>query len=90
MMGIRFRKSFKVAPGIRFTLSNSGASIRAGTRHAGITKSSRGTRVGASLPGTGLSVNEKLGKKTRSKTSGSLALVVFVVLAVVIAVAVLA
>ncbi|NML73572.1 DUF4236 domain-containing protein [Rhizobium sp. S-51] len=90
-MGIRFRKSFKVAPGIRFTLSNSGASVRAGTRNVGISKGSRGTHVGASIPGTGLSAREKIGKRktSRSGSRGGL-LAILAITGIIIVVALLA
>lgn len=54
-MGWGFRRSIKVAPGVRLNLGKKSASIRIGRRGAGVTKSTTGrTTVSAGLPGTGL------------------------------------
>lgn len=52
---MRFRKSLKIAPGIRVNLSGSGASLSVGGRGATANFSKRGTRTTLSIPGTGLS-----------------------------------
>jgi hypothetical protein len=57
-VGFRFRKSFKVLPGIRLNLSGSGASVSFGPRGLRYTAGPKGTRVTASIPGTGLSWTE--------------------------------
>lgn len=54
-MAFRFRKSFKVAPGMRINLSKSGVSTSVGGKGITVNLSKRGTRVTTSLPGTGLS-----------------------------------
>ncbi|MFK4507064.1 DUF4236 domain-containing protein [Bradyrhizobium daqingense] len=54
-MGFRFRRSFKLVPGLRLNLSGSGASVSLGPRGLRYTISSRGTRTTLGLPGTGLS-----------------------------------
>ena len=54
-MGLRFRRSVKLMPGVRMNLSGSGASFSFGGRGARINVSSRGTRATVALPGTGLS-----------------------------------
>jgi hypothetical protein len=54
-MGLRFRRSVKLMPGIRVNFSGSGASLSLGGRGATINVSSRGTRATVGLPGTGLS-----------------------------------
>ena len=56
-MAFRFRKSIKIAPGIRLNLSKSGVSTSIGKRGATVNISKRGTRVTAGLPGTGLSAS---------------------------------
>ncbi len=55
-MGFRFRKSIKIAPGIRLNLSKSGVSTSIGVR--GLTWNSRG-RATASIPGSGVSFSAK-------------------------------
>lgn len=54
-MALRFRKSFKVAPGVRLNVSGSGTSVSLGGRGVTTNISKRGTRTSLSIPGTGLS-----------------------------------
>jgi hypothetical protein len=57
-MGFRFRRSFRVFPGLRLNLSKSGVSTSIGTRGAWFTIGPRGTRTTVGIPGTGLSYTE--------------------------------
>lgn len=57
-MKIRFRKSVKIAPGIRVNFSKSGVSTSIGPRGAKVNLSKRGTRVTTGIPGTGLSASK--------------------------------
>lgn len=83
-MGFRFRKSFKLAPGVRVNLSRKGAGVSLGGK--GLTHSigPGGRRTTVSAPGTGLSyaVQHKRGRgKSRpqgSALSGLLWLIVIV------------
>ena len=59
-MGFRFRKSFRLLPGIRINLSKSGVSTSIGKPGATINISERGTRGTVGIPGTGISYSEKL------------------------------
>lgn len=59
-MGLRFRRSFKVFPGVRLHLSKSGFSTSFGVRGASINVGSRGVRGTVGIPGTGLSYSAKL------------------------------
>jgi hypothetical protein len=54
-MGFRFRKSFKLAPGVRFNFGLKRSSLSLGGRGATLNLSGRGARSTFSLPGTGLS-----------------------------------
>jgi hypothetical protein len=54
-MGWRFRRSIKIAPGIRWNLSKRGTSWSFGRRGFTVNVSSRGVRRTVSIPGTGLS-----------------------------------
>lgn len=54
-MGFRFRKSLRIAPGVRLNLSPSGVSTSVGPRGASVTFSRRGTYANLGLPGTGMS-----------------------------------
>lgn len=58
-MGFRFRRSFKIAPGVRLNLNSKSTSVRIGPKGLGYTISSNGKRrVTASIPGTGISRSE--------------------------------
>lgn len=54
-MGFRFRRSIKIAPGVRLNLSKSGVSTSIGKPGATVNLSKRGTKTTIGLPGTGLS-----------------------------------
>ena len=55
-MGFSFRKSKKIAPGLRVTVSKGGVSLSAGNKLGGISKSTSGrTTTRVSIPGTGIS-----------------------------------
>lgn len=68
-MAIRFRKSLKLAPGVRMNLSGSGVSWSLGPRGASIGIGKRGTFLNAGVPGTGLSMRSAL--TGGSQSSGS-------------------
>lgn len=53
-MGLRFRRSVKLAPGLRLNFSGSGMSLSAGPRGASLNFGSRGAFFNAGIPGTGL------------------------------------
>ncbi|QGS68698.1 DUF4236 domain-containing protein [Oceanobacillus sp. 143] len=59
-MGFRFRKSVKVAPGIRLNVSKKGVSTTIGGKGLRVNSSSRGVSIGASIPNTGISYNKNL------------------------------
>lgn len=55
-MGMRFRKSKTIAPGVKLNLGKSGASVRFGGKGAGVTLNTKGkVTTSAGIPGTGLS-----------------------------------
>jgi hypothetical protein len=61
-MGFRFRKSIKLAPGIRLNLSKSGISTSLGPRGATVNVGGkRSPRVTVGVPGTGLSYSQRIG-----------------------------
>lgn len=66
-MAFRFRRTMKIAPGIRLNLTKSGVSARVGPRGAGVTVGTSGTTVSAGLPGTGLHTSKKLKSGTPKK-----------------------
>jgi hypothetical protein len=67
-MGLRFRKSIKILPGVKLNLSKSGVSVSLGGKglHANIGTSGRLTGT-ASLKGTGLSYSKSINLKKLAK-----------------------
>lgn len=67
-MGLRFRKSIKIAPGIRLNIGKKSMGISFGNKYGGISYNTRtGTHARVSAPGTGLSYNTKLEGKNMAK-----------------------
>jgi len=60
-MALRFRKSIKLAPGIRWNFSGSGTSWTIGPRGASIGIGKRGTYLNTGIPGTGLYARARFG-----------------------------
>ena len=60
-MGFRFRRSIRLAPGIRLNVGKRGVSLSAGVRGASMSFGSRGTYRNVGIPGTGLSLRERVG-----------------------------
>lgn len=54
-MGLRFRRSVRLFPGVRLNFSRSGVSTTVGVRGATVTIGQQGSRLNLGLPGTGLS-----------------------------------
>ena len=66
-MGFRFRRSFKVAPGIRLNLSKRGLGMSVGVRGARVSLGADGkVRRTIGLPGTGVSYTDVVGSSPRS------------------------
>ncbi|MDO8997663.1 MAG: DUF4236 domain-containing protein [Sediminibacterium sp.] len=70
-MSIRFRKSIKLAPGIRMNLSGSGISFGFGPRGASISVGKRGTYLNTGIPGTGLYSRQRIGGSNNTTSSPS-------------------
>jgi hypothetical protein len=68
-MGWSFRKSKKLLPGVRLSLSHRGVGVRVGTKHAGVSVTPTGARVSGSIPGTGISARQQLGTRKGRKAS---------------------
>lgn len=64
-MGMRFRKSFKVAPGVRMNVGKKDISTSIGGKGLRGNSSSRGVSVSSSLPGAGISYNKRLSSRTK-------------------------
>jgi hypothetical protein len=70
-MGWRFRRSIKIAPGIRWNISKSGTSWSFGPRGYKINVGPRGVRKTVSLPGTGIFYTEQVSASHRARSSSS-------------------
>ncbi|RYY79549.1 MAG: DUF4236 domain-containing protein [Moraxellaceae bacterium] len=70
-MGFRFRKSIKILPGVKVNITQKGvSSVSVGGKGLTVNQGKRGTRVTASLRGSGLSYSQQLGKpKPRAGTN---------------------
>lgn len=68
-MGLYWRRSTNVLPGVRINWTKSGPSISMGPKGVKMNISKRGTYVSGSIPGTGLYYRQKVGGG--SKTNGS-------------------
>lgn len=68
-MALRFRKSIKLAPGIRMNLSGGGVSWSLGPRGASIGIGKRGAFLNAGIPGTGLYSRQSLSSGGGSSSS---------------------
>ncbi len=72
-MALRFRKSVKLAPGIRMNLSASGLSASLGPRGASVGIGKRGTFLNTGIPGTGLYARQSLASGGSSRASSKAA-----------------
>lgn len=70
-MSLRFRRSLKLAPGIRMNFSGSGVSWSFGPRGASVNVGQRGTYLNAGIPGTGLYTRTRLEHETNQRSTSS-------------------
>ena len=68
-MALRFRRSIKLAPGIRMNFSGRGASLTVGPRGASVNFGSRGAYLNSGIPGTGLYSRSRLGSAPPTPTA---------------------
>lgn len=71
-MGLRFRKSFKIAPGVKVNLNKKSSSVTFGGKGAHYTVNSKGrktTTVG--IPGTGMSYTSTTSSQKAKKSKGN-------------------
>ncbi len=92
-MGFNFRRSIKIAPGVKVNVGKKGASVSVGKRGATVNISKRGVRSTVGIPGTGLSYthNHSRTQKTEvgevkqySKSEYIVASVLFLVIAAIV------
>lgn len=70
-MGFRFRKSIKIAPGVKLNLNRKSVGVSIGTRGAHYTVNSKGRKTASvGIPGTGISYT-KTSKQTPERSSNT-------------------
>jgi len=85
-MGLRFRKSVRLLPGVKINLSKSGISTSVGKSGATVNIGRRGVRGTVGMPGTGLSYSTTLAKggkgaRGRPRISWAFIIVVAIIIA---------
>lgn len=71
-MGFRFRKSIKIAPGVRINISKKGlSSLSVGRPGATVNINKKGTRTTLGIPGSGLSHSSYSAHNKRSRKTSS-------------------
>lgn len=74
-MGLRFRKSIKIAPDVKLNLNKKSASVTLGGKGVHYTVNSKGKRTASvGIPGTGLSYSESSGATKKKKASRSISM----------------
>ncbi|HNQ67961.1 MAG TPA: DUF4236 domain-containing protein [Bacteroidales bacterium] len=68
---MRFRKSIRIAKGVRVNLSGSGFSLSGGIKGASMTIGKSGTYINTGIPGTGLYNRQKLGGGATTRSGSS-------------------
>lgn len=66
-MALRFRRSIRIAPGVRLNVGKKSMSVRVGGRGFGVTTGTSGTRVSAGIPGTGIYATKKVSGPSKSR-----------------------
>ena len=66
-MGLRFRRSVKILPGVKVNFGLKGTSLSVGARGASISIGKQGVYSNVSIPGTGISFREKLSNNSRNE-----------------------
>lgn len=71
-MGFNFRKSLKIAPGVRLNITKKGiSSVSLGGKGARVNLGKKGTRTTVGMPGTGLSYSSFSPKQVKKDTARS-------------------
>lgn len=70
-MALRFRKSFKILPGVRLNFGKRSASVSLGGKWAGTTVGTRGVTSRVSAPGTGFSYVRRHGRGSGEGSSNN-------------------
>ncbi len=86
-MAIRFRRTVRIAPGLKLNIGKKSASVRIGGKSAGYTIGTSGRTASASIPGTGLGASSR---KRQGKGGGVVMAALGIIVSIVVVLAVLA
>lgn len=89
-MAVRFSKRIKIAPGVKFNISKSGISTTVGVKGASVNLGKKGVFLNTSIPGTGLSSRDRIGRTSSTTSAQNPSKVLWVGLGIIVALAVLA
>lgn len=70
-MSIRFGRSIKIAKGLRVNVSKSGLGLSVGPRGASLSLGSKGVYANVGLPGSGMSMRQKIGSSNYGNSQSS-------------------
>ena len=71
-MGLRVRKSIKVAPGVKLNVGKKSVGVSVGGKHGGVSVNSKsGVNTRVSVPGTGVSYTQHVSNKNHSSSGKS-------------------
>ena len=87
---LRFRRTIKIAPGVRLNIGKAGVSTSVGVRGANVTFGKRGTTSTVGIPGSGLSYSSTQPPNESSSPAGRAKIALWVLLAVAAAMIIVA
>jgi len=64
-MGFRYRKSVKIAPGVKLNIGKRGTSVTVGNKYARTTFGNKRTTFSSSIPGTGISYSKQISNRNK-------------------------
>ncbi|MCR4590289.1 MAG: DUF4236 domain-containing protein [Lachnospiraceae bacterium] len=83
-MGLRYRKSITIFPGVKLNISKSGLSLSVGKKGAHVSAGTSGRKsVSVGVPGTGLSYTKTISGGSKKKSLGIVFTVVVITVAVI-------
>jgi hypothetical protein len=68
-MGLRFRRTFSIMPGLKLNIGKKSASVSMGVKDLSFTAGTAGQTISASLPGSGLTLRHKIKSATRAPSA---------------------
>jgi hypothetical protein len=85
-MGLRFKKSINILPGLRLNLSKNGVSTTIGKSGSCVNISKNGVKGTIGIPGSGLSYTETISTKSNYKPNTGLFVVLVIIFVIIVSV----